>query len=71
MDAVIKKSYQEKIKYIDEVKRLEKEIEDIIMTYNRIVEGKFQDTVELSRDYSLLSMKRDEIMTKKYKNLEN
>jgi len=53
------------------VKRLEKEIEEIIITYTRIVEEKFAGNVELSRDYSMLSTKRDEIIAKKYKNLEN
>jgi hypothetical protein len=33
------------------------------------VEEKFQNQAELSRDYSTLSAKRDEVINKKYKNL--
>lgn len=54
---------------MEEVRKLEREIEEIIITYTRIVEEKFQNNAELSRDYSMLTNKRDEVMGRKYKHL--
>lgn len=49
---------------------MEKEIEEIIITYTRIVEEKFKNNAELSRDYSILTSKREEVMGRKYRHLE-
>lgn len=51
--------------YGDEVKRLEEELETIIMTYTKIIEERCRDQQDFDKSYAVLTDKREEVMMKK------
>jgi hypothetical protein len=53
----------------EEVVKIEKEKESILLNYNKIKENKFLNPDDLNKSYSLLTNKRDDFFTKKCKTL--
>jgi hypothetical protein len=45
-------------------------MERIIMTYTKIVEDRCKNQLDLNQSYSVLTAKRDEVITRKQQNLE-
>lgn len=54
----------------EEVKKLESEIEEIVLTYTRMAEEKFRNINALNESYTVLTTKRDQVFGKKCQNLE-
>lgn len=63
------KYYADKRMYYEEARKLEKEIEEIIVTYTKIAEGKCKDQTELDQTVMELREKRDEVMERKLHSL--
>lgn len=61
---------REKELYHREIKRLEEEMERIIMTYTKIVEEKCRNQIDFNQSYSILTNKREEVISKKQRGLE-
>lgn len=56
--------------YADEVKRLEEELETIIMTYTKIIEDRCRDQQDFDKSYVVLAEKREEVVMKRQAQLE-
>lgn len=52
------------------MKRLEEELELIILTYTQIVEEKFKNQLDLNNSYSMLSNRRDQVVNERTVRLE-
>ena len=61
---------KEKEFYGGEIRRLEEEMELIIVTYTKIVEEKYANQLDLNNSYSILSQKRDQVVNERTMRLE-
>lgn len=60
----------EKRTYFEESKRLEQEIEQIIVSYTTLIEGKFRTKKEFEQSFIDFESKKDEAISHKYRKIE-
>jgi hypothetical protein len=70
MSNIIGRSQEEKKVYMNETLKLEKEIEDIISSYTKLIEGKFKTKEEFEESFIEFENKKDNAITNKYRKIE-
>lgn len=70
MYCINKKQQQEKDIYIEETCKLEHEIEDIISSYTKLIEGKFKTKEEFETSFIEFETRKDKAIANKYAKIE-
>ena len=65
-----KKAQEEKRVYLEETLKLEREIEDIISSYTKLIEGKFRTREEFETSFVEFENKKDHAITHRYQKIE-
>ena len=70
LHSINKRTIEEKKTYYDESCKLEQEIEDIISSYTKLIEGKFKTREEFEESFIDFENKKDNAIAHKYQKIE-
>ena len=71
MNNVNKKMQSEKKVYMDETLKLQHQIEDIISSYTKLIEGKFKTKEEFQESFIEFENRKDTAINHKYQKIED